>query len=419
MINIPKGTKDVLPQDSYKWHYIEKQIRQIAYLYQLQEIRTPAFEHTELFLRGVGDTTDIVNKEMYTFDDRGGRSITLKPEGTASVARCFVENGLQQACLPMRTYYITPVFRYEKPQAGRLREHHQFGVEVYGADSPVADAEVISIARGLFDKLGLHPTLYINSIGCPTCRARYHQALHQYLDSQKDRLCATCKDRLQTNPLRILDCKNDTCGQIAGGAPSILDYLCEDCNQHFIGVQNALTNMGIAYHINPTIVRGLDYYTRTVFEFVAENIGAKSTVCGGGRYNNLIESIGGKPCPAVGFGMGLERLLLTLEAEEKTIPNAEQPEVYIACMGTEEASLKLVMDLRKSGISALGDIVGRGLKAQMKYADKVGAKFTVVLGETELQTGTIAVKNMSESSTTQIAIDELSAYILSARGGNK
>ncbi|MBO4535174.1 MAG: histidine--tRNA ligase [Clostridia bacterium] len=412
MITIPKGTKDLLPQESYKWHYVEGKIRKVAGLFQLNEIRTPIFEHTELFLRGVGDTTDIVNKEMYTFDDRSGRSITLKPEGTAGVARSFVENNMREAGLPVKCWYETPVFRYEKPQAGRLREHHQFGVELFGAEGPSADSEVISIAKTLFDELGLSPKLYINSIGCKECRKVYHNALIGYLEANLDGLCATCKERLHVNPLRILDCKNDSCARIAAGAPSILDYLCDDCNAHFEGVKHHLDNLGIEYTVNPTIVRGLDYYTRTVFEFVSEGIGAKSTVCGGGRYNDLIEGIGGKPCPAVGFGMGIERLLLTAEAEGSAIPNLELPTLYIASMGTEDFCQKLTADLRKAGISASFDLIGRGLKAQMKFADKIGAKYVVVLGDNELATGVVAVRDMSNSTQEDVRIDDLKAYLL-------
>lgn len=410
MITIPKGTKDLLPQDSYKWHYIEEKIRRIAGLFALQEIRTPTFEHTELFLRGVGDTTDIVNKEMYTFDDRSGRSITLKPEGTASVARSFIENNLRESVLPLRCYYQTSVFRYERPQAGRLREHHQFGVEVYGAEGADADAEVIAIAKYLFDDLGLHPTLYVNSIGCKTCRKTYHKALVGYFESKKEGLCETCRERLTTNPLRILDCKNDLCAAIAKGAPSILDYLCEDCNAHFEALKHNLDVMGIAYQVNPTVVRGLDYYTRTVFEFVSEDIGAKSTVCGGGRYNDLIESIGGKACPAVGFGMGKERLLLTMEAEGVEIPNEELPTVYVANMGQADACIRLTEELRRAGVSAATDIMGRSLKAQMKYADKLGVRYCVVLGESEVESGVVKVKNMRENAEETCAIADLTKY---------
>ena len=411
MITIPKGTKDVLPQESYKWHYVEENVKHVAQVFALQEIRTPMFEHTELFLRGVGDTTDIVNKEMYTFDDRGGRSITLKPEGTASVARSFIENNLRENVLPLRCYYVTPVFRYERPQAGRLREHHQFGVELYGAEGAAADAEVISIAKTFFDKLGIAPTLNINSIGCKTCRKAYHEALVGYFKSKCDCMCATCRERLNTNPLRILDCKNDKCGEVAKGAPSILDYLCDECNAHFDALKHNLDVLGIAYTVNPTVVRGLDYYTRTVFEFVSDDIGAKSTVCGGGRYNDLIESIGGKPCPAVGFGMGIERLLLTLDAAGVKIPNTEWPDVYIANMGQGDVCVKLVDDFRRSGVSAVTDVMGRSLKAQMKYADKLNALFVVVIGDSEVQSGTVKVKNMRSGHETECALGELYEFV--------
>lgn len=411
MISIPKGTKDVLPADSYRWHYLESTIRRITSLYHLQEIRTPIFEHTELFLRGVGDTTDIVNKEMYTFEDRSGRSITLKPEGTACVARSFIENNLGEAMLPMRCYYQTPVFRYERPQAGRLREHHQFGVEIYGADAAQADAEVIALARAVFDALGLHPTLHVNSIGCSRCRPKYHAALRAYLQGNVDNLCATCRERLQTNPLRILDCKNEECARIASGAPSILDYLCEECTAHFAGVRHNLDLLGVTYLVDPTVVRGLDYYTRTVFEFISENIGAKATVCGGGRYNDLIESIGGKPCPAVGFGMGLERLLLTIEAEGVVIPNDERPTLYVANMGQDDLCVRLLADLRQAGVRAVGDVMGRGLKAQMRYADRIGALYTVVIGDSEVASGEVKVRSMQDSAEAVVALADLVAYL--------
>ena len=315
MINIPKGTKDVLPQESYKWHYVEDLARKTAKDFCASEIRTPTFEHTELFLRGVGDTTDIVNKEMYTFEDKGGRSITLKPEGTAGVARAFIENSLYAGAQPTKMYYITPVFRYERPQAGRLREHHQFGVEYYGSDSPYADVEVMMIAKTFFDRLGIRKLqLNINSIGCRKCRKDYNEALKEYLRSELDKMCPTCRERFEKNPLRILDCKEEGCKAITAGAPVILDYLCDDCRAHHESVCAQLTKLGIDFKVNPHIVRGLDYYTRTVFEFISSDIGAQGTVSGGGRYNDLIEDVGGKPCPAVGFGMGLERLILTMEA---------------------------------------------------------------------------------------------------------
>ena len=314
MINIPKGTKDMLPEDAFKWHFVESKAREVAALFGFKEIRTPTFEHTELFSRGVGETTDIVNKEMYTFTDKGGRSVTLRPEGTAGVARAFIENGLQAQTLPMKAYYLASVFRYERPQSGRLREHHQFGVELYGSELPSAEGEVISLAYTFLTSVGLKSLrLFINSIGCPACRAEYNRALREYIGANLSEMCGKCRDRFDRNPLRILDCKEEKCHKITAGAPRITDYLCDECREHFAAVRRRLDELGIAYTVNPMIVRGLDYYTRTVFEFVSDDIGAQGTVCGGGRYNNLVEEVGGKHTPAIGFGLGLERLLLVLE----------------------------------------------------------------------------------------------------------
>ena len=338
MINTPKGTKDILPQVSYKWQYVESAAREVAKIFGAQEIRTPTFEHTEVFLRGVGETTDIVNKEMYTFNDKGGRSITLKPEGTAGVVRSFVENGLYSSALPNKFYYITQCFRYERPQAGRLREFHQFGIEFLGASDANIDAEVILLAKTFLDKIGVTGiTLYLNSIGCKTCRQKYEQALKAYLEENLDSLCELCKDRLKKNPLRILDCKNDDCKKITANAPKILDYICEDCSAHFEKVKKLLTLAKVDYKINPNIVRGLDYYTRTVFEFVSDNIGAQGTVCGGGRYDGLVSQLGGNDVPGIGFAMGIERLLLLLENIGVQIPNQNKVKVYIAPMGEKES----------------------------------------------------------------------------------
>ena len=333
MINIPKGTKDVIPSESYKWHFVEDKAREVAKEFCMQEIRTPVFEHTELFLRGVGDTTDIVNKEMYTFNDKGGRSITLKPEGTAGVARAFIENGLGENPQPTKMYYITPVFRYERPQAGRLREHHQFGVEIYGSATPQADAEVILIARAMLNKVGIKDdmlALNINSIGCPKCRADYNRALKEYFSARIGEMCSTCRERLDKNPLRILDCKEEKCKEIGAGAPVILDYLCDDCKKHHEELCKALEAVGVKYTVNPHIVRGLDYYTRTVFEFISTAIGAQGTVCGGGRYDGLVQQVGGKPTPAAGFGMGIERLLMVMQNTGIQIPQPAGPDVYLA-----------------------------------------------------------------------------------------
>lgn len=413
MITIPKGTKDVLPADSYKWHYVEDVARKTAGQFGFKEIRTPMFEHTELFLRGVGETTDIVTKEMYTFDDKGGRSMTLRPEGTAGVARCFVENGLHQAVLPMKAYYIASVFRYEKPQAGRLREHHQFGVECYGSDSPSADAEVITLASTFLRNAGLKDlALNLNSIGCKECRAKYNAALKAYIGENLHNMCGQCQTRFDKNPLRILDCKEEKCKLITKNAPKILDYLCDDCRAHFEEVQRLLTLNNISFVVNPDIVRGLDYYTRTVFEFVSTDIGAQGTVCGGGRYNNLVEEVGGKPMPAVGFGLGLERLLLVLENTCNLHAEQELMDVYILPIGdrAKDMAVKIVSSLRSIGVKAETDIMDRGVKAQMKYADRIGVKNVIVLGDEEIDNNVVHVKKMADGSVEDIAIDSLSAY---------
>ena len=412
MINIMKGTKDLLPQESYKWEKIESEIRETARLFNLKKIATPTFEHTELFLRGVGDTTDIVNKEMYTFEDKGGRSVTLKPEGTAGVVRSYIENGLSQLPQPLKMYYETPVFRYERPQAGRLREHHQFGVEIYGADTPQQDVEVMLIARSLFRRLGItSPELHINSIGCPTCRKDYNEALKKYFASKEGELCPTCRERLEKNALRILDCKEEACAKIAAGAPSVLDYLCEDCRTHHEGVKNLLEKAGVLYSVDDKIVRGLDYYTKTVFEFVVTNIGAKSTVCGGGRYNNLVEQIGGKPCPAVGFGMGIERLVLTMTAVGASFGEAPSPDLFLANIGAADEAFLLTQTLREEGVNAECDTMGRSLKSQMKLSDKLEAKFTAVIGESELAEGKVKVKRMTDGTEEEVALAALANYI--------
>ena len=410
MINIPKGTKDMLPSEAYKWHYVEDIARRTAHSFGFKEIRTPTFEHTELFLRGVGETTDIVNKEMYTFNDKGDRSMTLRPEGTAGVARSYIEYGLAQNGLPLKTYYIASIFRYEKPQNGRLREHHQFGVEMYGSDLPKADVEVISLANTFLHNVGLKElALNINSIGCKECRAKYNQALKEYIGANLDGMCATCKSRFDKNPLRILDCKEERCKAITANAPKILDYLCDDCKEHFDGVQKGLKALDIPFTVNSGIVRGLDYYTRTVFEFVSTDIGAQGTVCGGGRYNHLVEEVGGKPTPAAGFGLGLERLLLVLEntnnlrAEEKGI------DVYVAPLGerASDESQAICQQLRVAGLSAETDLMGRSLKAQMKYADKINAHYVAIIGDDELDQGVATVKNMKEGESKQITLDDL------------
>lgn len=404
-----KGTEDVLPKDSYRWQFVEDVMRKESAAYGFKEIRTPVFEHTELFARGVGQTTDVVQKEMYTFDTKGGESVTLRPEGTAGAARAVLEHGLVNDSLPIKASYFVSCYRYEKPQAGRLREFHQFGLECYGTQSPVADAELICAAQSIFDRLGIKQLrLEINSIGCPTCRAEYHKALKEYFYGYKDGLCETCNSRLEKNPMRILDCKSPVCSKIAQGAPKITDYLCDECKEHFASVQKYLDAAGVEYTVNPTIVRGLDYYTKTVFEFVTDFIGAQGTVCGGGRYDGLIEELGGKHLPSLGFAMGIERLLMLMDKQGIEIPKPSTCDLYVAVMG-EKASLKsfeIIKAVRSCGLIAETDVVGRGLRAQMKYADKIGAKFSMVLGDNEIEQGKAVIKNMSSGEQTEIVLDD-------------
>ena len=403
----PRGTQDVLPADSYKWQYLEGKMMETARLFGYREIRPPVFEHTEVFTRSVGDTTDVVQKEMYTFEDKGGRSITLRPELTAGTVRSVIEHGLINDALPVKVCYAGACYRYEKPQAGRLREFHQFGVECFGAPGPAADAEIIALAGHLLETLGVRNlSLEINSIGCPSCRAKYHEALKAYFTGHIDELCSTCRDRLERNPMRILDCKSPVCSQIAAGAPVMLDYLCDDCKAHLEGVKSHLQAAGIAYTVNPHIVRGLDYYTRTVFEFVSGEIGAQSTVCGGGRYDGLVEQMGGPSTAGLGFGMGIERLLMVLESQGCPIPQPKPCDVYIAPMGEKASAMatKLCTALRQEGFSAQTDLCGRSLKAQMKYANKIGAAFTVVLGDSELESGKANLKNMATGQQTEVEL---------------
>ena len=414
MINIPKGTKDVLPFEAYKWHFVENTARRIAALYNLHEIRTPVFEHTELFLRGVGDTTDIVNKEMYTFLDKGERSITLKPEGTAGVVRSFIENGMAGGVLPAKMYYITPVFRYERPQAGRLREHHQFGVEIFGGKGPETDAEVILLARDYIAALGVEGVeLNLNSIGCKHCRPKFNEALKEYLRPHLPEMCATCNARFEKNPLRILDCKEEACSKINESAPKTLDYLCDECREHFEKLCAILDSCGVKYKLNPKLVRGLDYYSKTVFEFVSTSIGSQGTVLGGGRYDTLIENLGGPSVPAVGFGSGIERMLLVLENTGREIPQEPSLAVYVAGLDDagRKAAFSLASELRAAGISADVDHAARSVKAQFKYAGKVGARYVVVIGSQELESGAYTVKNMADSSSESVKAESTVGYL--------
>lgn len=403
------GAEDVLPKDSYKWQFVESLMRSEADAFGFKEIRTPVFEHTELFRRGVGDTTDVVQKEMYTFDTKGGTSLTLRPEGTAGAARALLEHAIYNDGLPVKVYYLVSCYRYEKKQANRYREFHQFGLETYGTASPAADAEMICAAQSIFDRLqiGDKLTLELNSIGCPKCRAKYYQALKDYFSQYTSELCETCLSRLERNPMRILDCKSPVCSKIAEGAPTVLDYICDDCREHFEGVKRLLDNAGVKYVINPKIVRGLDYYTRTVFEFVTESLGAQGTVCGGGRYDGLIEELGGQSLPSLGFALGIERLLALLDAEGVEIPKPGECGLYIAVMG-ENAQAKafdLLGQVRSCSIHAETDIVGRSLRAQMKYADKIGAKYSIVLGDNEIAENKAELKNMETGEKVKINLD--------------
>ncbi len=407
-IQAPKGTKDVLPADSHKWHYIEKTIRELCALYGAHE--------TELFLRGVGDTTDIVQKEMYTFEDKGGRSITLKPEGTAGMVRAFIENRLFNEPMPQKLYYLnSPTFRYEKPQAGRLREHHQFGIEMVGSFAPETDAEVILLALTLFKKLGVNDLmLHINSIGCPECRKDYNTALREYLSRYIGDMCETCRSRFEKNPMRIIDCKEERCKQIVKNAPRTIDYLCDSCRTHFEGVKACLDAVGANYVIDPDIVRGLDYYTGTVFEVISNRIGAQGAVCAGGRYNGLIEELGGQALPAVGFGLGMERLLAVMEANEAAFPTEERLTVYFAAFGdaARKKAFALTQELREKGVSAEFDHMDRSFKAQFKYANKLDAKYTVAIGDEELERNLVKVKCMADGEEQEVSLSFVCDYFM-------
>ncbi|MBO5059904.1 MAG: histidine--tRNA ligase [Clostridia bacterium] len=407
----PKGTEDLLPQDSYKWQYLEKKFKEVCDNFGYKEIRVPTFEHTELFERGVGDTTDVVEKQMYTFNDKGGRSVTLRPEGTASVARCYLENNLYSGVLPLKMWYNLPCFRYENKQKGRLREFHQFGIEAYGSKGPSIDAEVVALAVTFLTNAGLADlSVNINSIGCPECRKKYNEILKEYLRPKYDEFCETCKTRFDRNPLRILDCKSEICQSIAKDAPRLLDYICEDCREHFESFKKALENMGISYSVDNGIVRGLDYYTKTVFEIIS----GPFTVCGGGRYDGLVEEFGGDKTPAIGFGLGIERLLLRLEANGVEIPDETKPDLYIAPLGetAAEAAQTIAFNLRKAGVKVETDHIGRGLKPQMKYSDKIGSKFTLVLGDNEIETGKIRLKNMESGEQQEWELDKIAEFFI-------
>ena len=413
MIQKPRGTMDVLPKESKKWLFIENAARKACKKRGFGEIRFPTFEETQLFSRGVGDTTDVVQKEMYTFIDRDGTSYSLRPEGTASVARAVIENGLYGDTMPLRLSYIINCFRHERPQAGRYREFYQFGAELFGAATPTADVELIGLADEFLGSIGVKTTLHINSIGCPCCRPTYRQALVDYFSKYTDELCDTCKNRLSANPLRLLDCKSPICSKIAEGAPKTINFLCAECDEHFEGVKARLDASGIKYEVDSHIVRGLDYYTRTVFEFISGDIGSQSTVCGGGRYDGLVKEIGGPELSGIGFAAGINRLVLAMEANSAYVEEKEETALYVAALG-EKASVKaygICSALREKDITAETDMVGRSLKAQMKYANKINAKNTLIIGDGELENGKAQLRNMQTGEQTEVSLDDMSAII--------
>lgn len=406
----PKGTKDILPSEIYKWQYILKVTADLCRNFGYHEIRTPVFEHTELFQRGVGDSTDIVQKEMYTFLDKGGRSITLRPEGTAGAVRSYIEHGMASLPQPVKLYYYITAYRYENVQKGRYREHNQFGVEAFGSPGPSVDVEIISMLDMLFRKLGLgNIELNINSIGCPVCRSEYIKKFREYIKPKLDGLCSTCHVRYEKNPMRILDCKEEGCKKLIADAPAAIDYLCDECREHFKGLKAGLDNLGIAYSIDTRIVRGQDYYTKTVFEFVSKNVGTQGTICGGGRYDGLIETCGGKPTPGVGFGLGIERLLMEMESQGVVIPQNKGMDLYIATIGNKakDFAAKLAYQMRNEGISADFDHMDRSLKAQMKYADKIGADYCIVLGDEEIESNKAVLRNMKTGEQKVVSLDSV------------
>ena len=406
----PRGTQDVFPEKAEILQKVELKLLNCARRFGFLEIRTPTFEQTDLFERSVGDSTDVVQKEMFTLKDRGGRSLTLRPEGTAGVVRAVVESGLINKALPLKLCYLDNCFRNERPQAGRLKEFHQFGAELFGSDSPIADAEIISLAVCLFAELDVFDlSLKINSIGCSKCRKKYMEDLVEYYQKHVDELCKTCLKRLEKNPMRLLDCKNSNCQEISKNAPKILDYLCEDCNEHFEAVKKMLDAQEIEYVIDPYIVRGLDYYTRTVFEFTSNDLGAQNTICGGGRYDELVELIGGKSVPALGLGLGIERLLLVMEAQKNSmIVPQKECDIYIGSIGKKAVELAnvLALEFRKFGLGAQTDLIGRSTRSQMKYANKIGANYSCIIGDLEIKYDRVTIKNMRTKKQFDILVSD-------------
>ncbi|MBO6293845.1 MAG: histidine--tRNA ligase [Selenomonas sp.] len=410
LTNAPRGTKDILPDSVGSWNYVEQKIRDICARFGYEEIRTPMFEHTELFHRGIGEGTDVVDKEMYTFEDRGGRSITLRPENTASAVRAYLQNKLYGDGALTKLFYIGSMFRYDRPQAGRMREFHQFGVEALGEANPAVDAEIILLAMEFLKSLGLKDLkLSLNSVGCPSCRPAYRKALQDYFRPHLEELCGDCKERFERSPLRILDCKADADKKFMTGAPNITDCLCDECREHFEKVQSFLRDAGVDFELDPRLVRGLDYYTKTAFEIKYAPLGAQSAVAGGGRYDGLIAEMGGNPTPAVGFATGLERVLLALEKQGLLPEQEKKADAFVVALGAEaqSAGFKLLQKLREAGLKALMDYAGRSMKAQMKQAGKAGARFALILGEDEIKENAVMLKDMEKSEQQKVSLDEV------------
>jgi len=421
MIRKPKGTNDILPQDIYRWHYLENMIKEISAMFGYREIRTPIFESTDLFIRGVGDGTDIVDKEMYSFVDRGGRSMSLRPEGTASVARAYLEHSMDKIQERQKVYYIGPMFRYEKPQAGRFRQHYQFGLEFFGESSPLADVEVISLAYTLYNKLGIkNISINLNSVGCDKCRKEFSNALKKFLEINLDKLCEDCHRRYYKNPLRVFDCKNKNCKEILSEAPITTNYLCDECKNDFENVKHGLDMLGISYKVTPTLVRGLDYYTKTVFEVVSLTLGAQNAIGGGGRYNNLIEELDGPDIPAVGFAAGMERIILSMDNEDINIPHCDDIELRIVPIGKKalEICFRLAYDFRKLGVKTEMDYRNKSLKANLKLANKNNEPFILIVGDDELIEKKGKLKDMKENKETLVSLDNLENIIKIIRGEN-
>lgn len=421
----PRGTADILPEDVDFWLYLEETARQICAEYDYREVRTPVFEHTELFHRGVGDTTDIVEKEMYEFQDKGGRSVTLRPEGTAPVVRAYLENNLNAEPQPVKLFYLGPMFRYGRPQAGRLRQFHQFGIEVFGAQEPEVDAEVISLCMNYYSRLGLRGLeLRINSVGCPECRKENRRQLQAYLKPRLEELCPTCVGRFDRNPLRIFDCKNEDCRKLVAGAPTPADTLCAQCSEHFDKVKEYLYLLKIPFIEDHGLVRGLDYYTKTAFEVVVDSLGAQSSIGGGGRYDALVETCGGPPTPGIGFGLGMERIILSLQAQGIKPPQKEKKAVFIATLSGNKDSqenqkaLEILYLLRDNGFASDKDYLGRSLKAQMKYANKKNFKYVAIVGGEELSRGCVILRNMESGEQQEASIENIMVSLLKWQGGN-